>query len=515
MKATIKKIVLLKFLLLSFVFAHAQTKVVEFDWGKKDFTENKSKFPFDEPFTFRVIGMKANQKIDVVITDITKNVKDDDTLILKVLDSSIDETGIFSEVVPKYLKPNHYFKVNVNVKETARLKSKTRDSLSEAMSVDEVFVSKIQQIFFASKYPGINIEDFNKLYEDYFYDNNLKNFKIDYKAADEILRDAKEPIGQALKDFSEAAERLSTLDNLVINILNEKKKKIDKSLAKDSSKKTELLQQKNEIEQALNYNSEFFASLYKVENELPYFNLNSGETLSGFLERTDTLKLNAEFEQQLKKIDPSLLKQVNDELSETRKNLKSFNSNTIASIPKVVNEAFLNNTFFTSVLGSNVYDNDTEAGIYTSQTFGYGYSPKTDNGLTYFSFSFFARPVNNSVPLSNVKGWDNLKVRLCANVGLTLEDITTNKNGQISGLGSVFGNKAGLVGLGIRPWAFLKVDANALLYYMKDPNPLITNKKFVASPFFGVSVNLNIVKLLSGQSNSLTTLQKEAKSNNH
>lgn len=492
-----------------------KTKVVEYDWTKRGFTENKSRFPFDEPFSFRVIGLKEKQKVDVTIIDITKNNKDDST-ILKTAGTVIDETGVFSEVISRYLRPNHYFKISIIVEEESKLKSTTRDSLIKVMSDDPAFVNKIQQIFFSSEYLNLNVEEFTKLYEDYFNDNNLANLKIDRKTVNSQMRNVKGPIAQALNNLLNINERLQALDSTIILQLTGKTTRIDSTTSiktTDVKKKKELLTEKERVNESLQKTKEFFNSLYTVKGSLPYLVLNPTETLSDFLTRTDTLKISDDLRGLLKSIDTSLLKQVDDELGEIRKDFQSFNTAIISSISTVLSQIYLNSAFFNSILGSNVYDNSTEAGIYTSQTFGYGYSPKTDNGLTYFSFSFFVRPVNNSVPLSNVKGWDNLKVRLCANVGLTLQDIATNKHGEISGLGSVFGSKAGLVGLGIRPLSFLKVDVNALLYYMKNPNPLITNKKFVASPFFGVSVNLNIVKLLAGQPNSLTTLQNEIKSN--
>jgi hypothetical protein len=116
------------------------------------------------------------------------------------------------------------------------------------------------------------------------------------------------------------------------------------------------------------------------------------------------------------------------------------------------------------------------------------------------------------VPFSNVDKKDRWKVMVCGNIGLTLEDMATNKNGKVSGLGSViFGNKAGVAGIGFRPLPFLKFDCNGLFYFIKNPNPLSSHNHFVCSPFFGASLNLNIIKLFAGQPNSLTTLQNQLK----
>jgi hypothetical protein len=180
-------------------------------------------------------------------------------------------------------------------------------------------------------------------------------------------------------------------------------------------------------------------------------------------------------------------------------------------IENSLSATLVENTHLEELLISSVCNPNSSASLYTSQTFGYGYSTGTGNTLGYFAFSIFARPVNNDVPFSNIERHSRWKAKFCLNIGATLEDIANNKNGKIGGLGGFFGNKAGLLGIGYRPCPFLKLDINNLFYYVDDPNPLIKHKNFVYSPLIGISLNLNIIKMFAGQPNSLSSLQKQLK----
>lgn len=480
--------------LLTTLFAlqvNAQTKTVEFDWNTKDFVANKSKFPFDEPFTFKIINLPVDQKtvFKISIRDITKKKRPQplEDFILNVTDSVVDNSRGFTQVIEKYLKPNHYFKIDIEAIERKKLTNTEQQSLYDKISTDTSFSNLIRSLFYNTDYSEIKLSGLQSLLEIYFTKSGYTNYKIDYEQV-EKQADLQSYLATAKNELLKIAHGLNSAKEQLDNTFIVKAQQID------------LL----------------FESLYEKRNDGNfYLKFDPGETFEDFTKRAGLNTLDQAIKQVIKD-DPSFLTDsatinfiIENKVKTFLPKVKKFEKDLEKWLKETLTKVVALNTFRVKALGSNVYDNDTEAGNYTSQTFGYGYSPSTDNSLLYFSFSFFARPVNNSVPLSNVTGNDWWKVRFCANVGLTLENIAINRNGTISGLGSVFSDKAGLVGIGFRPWSFLKIDVNSIMYYLKNPNPLINNKKFVCSPFFGVSVNLNIVSLLAGHPNSLTTLQNQ------
>jgi hypothetical protein len=91
---------------------------------------------------------------------------------------------------------------------------------------------------------------------------------------------------------------------------------------------------------------------------------------------------------------------------------------------------------------------------------------------------------------------------------MTIQDISSNKNGKIGG---IVGNRGLILGGGLRILSFLKLDINGLFYTLADPNPLIDRKKVFCSFFPSLNLNLNIAKILAGQHNSLTEFQNLVK----
>lgn len=469
------------------------TKVVDFDLEKKHFTEGKSRFPFDEPFTFRVINLpegSVETDLNITIEDISpKNKIDENPIELKCIIT--DGSREFSGVV-KSLPPNHSFKIDISGETKRKPNEEETKKLRETLSSDELIMKFLPNNFEYSK-----LSEYKNRLQSSLSEKGFRNYKIDFSKLDEQGENAGY-LADARRTLRNIAANLNEIENGLINVLEN----ADKN---------------NEIKR-------YFSDLYKEENGHFILTIKNNESNEKFVKRFN-----------LDSLEKVITKNLIDTESDSTKkaNLKSIVSNNIKGlgaikdkvsrfeanfedwIEKEIKQIIIDNIFVISVLGNNIYGTaDSKASIYTSQTFGYGYSPKTDNGLMYFTFSFYARPVNNNVPLNYATGkgaW--LLVRTCLNIGLTLEDINTNKNGTVSGLGNPFGSKAGLVGIGFRPWSFLKIDINSLLYYKKDPNPLITNKKFTASPLFGVSLNLNMLKLLLGQPNSLTKLTDEINNN--
>jgi hypothetical protein len=472
-KYKIQKVLLFMFYLCfaNMANSYCQTKVVEIDLETNSLVEGKSKIPFDEPFTIKFNNTKPGNIYKVVITDVI------------LLRDSFTATQTSKKLVcNQYIPPNHYFNIDIKQTSVRPLNATERKDLQSKFGADDSFNEEARNMFYNASFYDMKISSFNPIIKKYFTQWGLTNYKIDLSEIEDA--ELQFELGNTIRGLFEIGAKVEKLNKFL------KEKKIK------------------------GYNSTSLENLIKKhDDEKIYPDFKDGTT-EEYIQKLDAVAKTV-----LNNIDTSdkeLIKKIKFEFEHKTdtvalyKAIKQIGITVKKLIEQTLQTVIINNTNSETILGSNVVSPNSDCGLYTSQTFGYGYSPGTDNGLLYFAFSFYLRPVNNDVPFSNINIKDRWKAKVCINVGLTLNDISTNKNGKISGLGAtIFNERAGLLGIGYRPWPYLKIDANALMYYLNDPNPLINHKKFVCSPFLGISVNLNILKILTGQPNSLTSLKQQ------
>lgn len=524
-------LMLLFFLGINKIYAQTNSKTIVCDWDNKETPFNAS-FPFDEPFQIQIKNLpnsfKEKLSLYILEFDSKKELKlYHDTLNIdspKLLDTNYfsklkgqiltyilndDEINgnkykTLTSVEFSFLKPNKYYTLLFCSKKTSPLTKLQHADLKQSF-IDTKFKDIIKSNILKTNYKVIN----TNFLLDLFNKEVLLTKKISnkYEFIKTQIDDDKIHI-----NLLNAIQVLAQKGNKIKQVIKNLTQKIDNTKS-DKSAENGI----DSLKESLGKLNTLLITVEKSSNSDPgvyYPDLNDLDDFKSKLASVKTeieeeaKSLNSKFNDnhggnissELSKIDDSYIKDL-DKID------NDINNAIDALITTFESVAFYSYTF----LQTSTLDQSTKEASYTSQTFGYGYNFGTGTSVSYFALSFFFRPVNNNVSLSNTPWCDRWKVMLCLNLGFTLEDISTNKNAKVSGL-PIIGNKAGLIGLGFRPLPYLKFDFNTLLYYSDDSNPLNDHKKFTCSPFVGFSVNLNIVKILTGQPNSLTTLKTKANS---
>lgn len=136
------------------------------------------------------------------------------------------------------------------------------------------------------------------------------------------------------------------------------------------------------------------------------------------------------------------------------------------------------------------------AKLYITLDLGAAYVGNIDRILSYSGVNIYLRPVNKNIPLSNYNTWgDWFAVRTSFLVGITMNSI--EKPNVRKGL---IGNSALVLGAGIRPVPFAKINAGCFVYYKYSNNPLITQDSYhtAISPFISLSIDLDAKSLFGG-----------------
>lgn len=461
----------------------AQTKTITYDWTTKQIVGNKT-LPFDQPFSIIIEHLDPNiNHVQLLIKEGNpKECKSPlDTVCFKELytvsELSFTQKNLQSTIMKENLKPNRDYYLGFIVKERIKLSADSSKNLNKYLRSSKKFNTEINGALHATRVSELKVSTFNRIYYDnvQFYN---KSYEVDTAA---ITSDES---GSAQYNIRQSARKQISLGSKIADFANElhtsfniERKQFEMLMAPVIESQDSCCYLKVDFDMEA-----FLGDVEKVKIAMMKATpADSGKIKSLFLEQVEV------FKGQLESGDTAIGNWFQQSIMQTT----------------------INKTYISITLGTTTIDQQsTTASPYISQSFGYGFSPRTAKGAFYFSYSIFFRPINLSVPLSYYKtGWDYFATRFCANIGFTLDDAQTNKRGKITGLGSIFGNKAGLFGIGYRPLPFLKVDINYMMYYMNDPNPLLNQKRFIASPVFGLSFNLNIIKLFSGQPNSLSSLQ--------
>ena len=149
---------------------------------------------------------------------------------------------------------------------------------------------------------------------------------------------------------------------------------------------------------------------------------------------------------------------------------------------------------------SGLVRNDVRAFITTNGTFatrrawylgaevGLGMAPDAGEVLPYVGTSIYFRPVNTEAEL-------RLATRVSALLGVTWTD-NVAKRGERAGL---YGDSGALVvGVGARVTEVIKVGVGVLVLKVLDPNPLLDRSRIGVTPFFTLSGDFDVAKILGG-----------------
>lgn len=468
--------------LFNCINSNGQTRRITYDWLTKSINGNKT-LPFDQPFEINIEHLDANiLSLKLIIKEGNSSICTSpvDSICFDQLrtvnELSFSQNKLQGTIIKENLKPNKDYYLGFRIQNKSQLSSEALKKLTDHLQNSQDFLKEVNAAIYAVPFSKLNISTFNSIIYKHIQNHNGA-YQVDTTAiTNEKTAEAQFQIRQASLGITGAEFKIDKFIKILKDTFNLKQIQLLPISSIINFSGPDCCQLKPEFSLA-----SFFEEVEKIRIVL-------------IKERpADSVKINEEF------ID------ANDGIgAEFQTRDDAIKTWLVGSLVKVT----LEKTYLLITLGTTTIDPvSTDASPYISQSFGYGFSPRTAKGLFYFSYSIFFRPVNLSVPLNYYRGIDYFATRFCANLGFTMENVETNKSGKISGLGSLFGNKAGLVGLGYRPLPFLKIDFNYMLYYMNDPNPLLNQKRFTSSPLLGVSVNLNIIKLFAGQPNSLSSLQ--------
>jgi hypothetical protein len=135
------------------------------------------------------------------------------------------------------------------------------------------------------------------------------------------------------------------------------------------------------------------------------------------------------------------------------------------------------------------------AKLYVTLDVGAAYVWRIDRVLSYSGANIYLRPVNKNIPLRNYRGLDWFTVRTSFLIGITMNSV--EKSNTRKGL---IGTSALVLGAGIRPVPFLKINGGCFMYYNYSTNPLISQDKYrtTFSPFVSISIDVDAKALFGG-----------------
>lgn len=476
---------------------------LEFNVAKHEFETNKDKLPFDVPFSILLTNADNTKEYMIAVfqsehtrlISCRKNKVENDSLNFTPIFNSDAEKPIDGKLriaIKQKLQPNRYFIIDVI--ERGELNEKQKTLAGNALKTEK-FKGLIFNLLFKKGNTDNSIQGISKDIYMLLAESGFSNCKISDKSL--IDGRAQELISLTLSKYDDVSRSLyECLDS--VNF------KFDSKINKDTLfKDFKVGQSDSHIINVSNTTVNNYANALKKlvdnwkEKEKEIINKKFSDKK---INATDTAK-------NVKALDSyyTVLLKVVEELRDINRDFENeFDKKFIPEI--------LESLTVTSNLSSTIINEDSNPGPYTSQSFGYGYTPALKNMYSYFTMSIYFTPVNVSVPLSYARGNGRFWLsRIGLNLGASLEEFSNEQSVRTRGLGSFLGNKAGIVGIGIRPFHFLKFDINMLLYKADDPNPLKSTTKVGASMMYGLSINLNLLKLFTGQPNSLTTLTNELK----
>ena len=449
-------------------------------------------FPFDEPFQIKLEGFDADTpytQYRMVFRHLKKKelkLYQSDTELYKSLDSfTVDFAANSIGVYPRFMKPNEYYIVDVVKPQRKLLSVGEKQELIARLREDEALLNAYMDFI-----SSMDIHNFNpdilrfplaqRLEQEHIY--FVTSEAAAFQAIDHDLDKTIQALITHIYAFGTTVQELK--DNLTGSTQN--------TNARTYLKVLETLE----------------PQLAWVDDDATLHTAEGNFDIRLFRDQLEALGKTS-----TQGIANDLVNEI-DHLFTLRDDLLTQYRNLLSLLTEKTEKEIYSNELG-RVLGSSKVNEDLVEGntnrvnASISQTFGWGFSPRTSNGYLYVGYTLFFRPVNYNVPFRNIiDPWERIKAMTGINLGFTLSDIETNGYGEASGIVKFLGNKGLIVGLGIRPYHFIKLDINGLMYNISDPNPLVTHKKVAFTPMIGLSLNINLIKLFQGDPNSFTTLLK-------
>jgi hypothetical protein len=142
---------------------------------------------------------------------------------------------------------------------------------------------------------------------------------------------------------------------------------------------------------------------------------------------------------------------------------------------------------------------ETFQNYYISADAGLVGAPELDAVVSYVGVNLYLRPVNKNAPLRQLGNFRQTFTRRFAfTLGLTVQSLGDDDNGNGPTRQDLFGNQSMLIGAGLRITDMIRFGAGALVFKEDDPSPLITKFDTAVSYYFTVSFDLNVARAFKG-----------------
>ena len=126
---------------------------------------------------------------------------------------------------------------------------------------------------------------------------------------------------------------------------------------------------------------------------------------------------------------------------------------------------------------------------YVSADAGVSYGWELGEVVPYVAVNIYFRPVNKNAPLAQRGG---LGRRFALSFGLARKDIHDSRSRE-----GLFGKESPLFGFGFRATQSIRVGVGGILLKQYDPNPLISEKRLVVTPYASMSFDVDVANLPS------------------
>lgn len=150
-------------------------------------------------------------------------------------------------------------------------------------------------------------------------------------------------------------------------------------------------------------------------------------------------------------------------------------------------------TFSSTIMGTTYFSGATEnARTYLSVDAGYGANMTTRNEFPYLGVNIYLRPIKREIPLRHYHGnfCDLFSSRFSFLVGMTTNSIESDPM-----RGGIIGNKAILLGGGVRILPWLKLNYGRMVYYDMPANPLVNRRYLASDGFISASIDTDVVEI--------------------
>lgn len=479
----------MKYLLFSFIFFIAsfycfaqdddknEKVVIEYNLNNQD-SAFKIKFPFDEPFTVRVINIPpAVNSLKFAIYKYSSDASQPAVLVQQVTPTewkrnSADEKSTNFNI-PK-LKPNADYRFELGIgaeraltaAEITTVKAKLLTDISLQNSINTVAKGYIDKFF------KDHLVSYNPLAD---HTNEIvKNIENSIATTDPILKISEIDPVKALDEISTFTDKLHDIADKIEQI--------------DLLQKNQPNANKNAIVKATND----FKQRFKAINWATLTSNLADNDYTDFKNALDKIKTSYNPPPQgadlaaISAIETSI-----DDAIAAREALKT------AIVDKVILPYLY---YFTGINATYRADFVKQSKLYITLDVGLAYAFRIDRAIAYSGVNIYFRPINKAIPLSHFSGWDWWAVRTSLLIGITLQSI--EKDNIRKGL---IGDNALVLGAGFRVVPFLKFNAGAFVHYRYDKNPLLTSNRYYISfsPFISFSLDIDVKTLFSGVGNSI------------